>query len=449
MDSYSRDQTCQGGAEPTERLAGKSSREYLHEALQCALDELDSRGKAFATLFINLDGFGTVNESLGHDLGDQLLLELGHRLSSAVRPHDIVAHFGADEFTLIAKDVEELTVVESILHRVQHCVSHPFQLNEQQVSLSASIGVVLSSSHQTTPREIIRDASTAVNRAKSLGRARHVIFDASMHRQALQHLGLAVDLRRALDQDEFELYYQPLVSLETTRVLGFEALIRWNRPGHGMVAPDKFIPIAERNGLIEPIGRWVLQQGCMQLRQWTSQYPGQEISLSINVASLQISQTDLVGELIDLLEQYHLDPHNLKLEITESGIIDNPVAAAEVMHELHQLGAGLSIDDFGAGYSSLSQLYRLPFDTLKIDRLFIGQLCDEDDHSALFVEAILLLANNLGMSVVAEGIETDEQMLKLREMGCDIGQGYLFSKPLSCEQATDLLKNTCSLAPTA
>jgi len=399
---------------------------------------------SFIVLFINLDGFRPVNESLGYKLGDELLLEVSRRLRSTVRPHDVVAHFGADEFIILARDVASLPHIDSVIQRIQQTIGRQYDVGGKLLAFSASIGVVISSENYNTPDEILRDASIAVHRAKSLGKARHQIFDVSMHQHALLRLGLEGDLRRAIEQDEFELFYQPFISMATEEVIGFEALIRWDRPGVGFVSPQNFIPVAEKNGLIVPIGSWVLRQGCKQLCHWKKQFPDLDLSIAINVASSQFSQGNLVGEVSDLLQEYQLDASSLKLEITESGIVENPIAEADVMQALNLMGIQLSIDDFGTGYSSLSQLYRFPFDILKIDRLFINQLCDRDDNSSVFVEAIILLAKNLGMRVVAEGIETDEQLRTLQHMDCDIGQGFLFSKPLSCDNATLLLERCCN-----
>jgi len=444
MNSVGKEKTEPHDVTSLDTLTWLPNRTAFLGKLEYNLDDMHRNGGSFIVLFINLDGFRSVNESLGHTVGDQLLLEVSRRLCDAMRPQDVVAHFGADEFTVLAKDVSNLPDVESIIQRIQRSLGRPYNLGEEQLSFSASIGVVISSEHYENPDAILRDASIAVHRAKSLGKARHQIFDVSMHQQALLRLGLEGDLRRAIEQDEFELYYQPFISLPTDEIVGFEALIRWNRPGHGIVEPQEFIPVAEKNGLIVPMGSWVLRQGCRQICNWLKQFPDQNLSLGINVASLQISQSDLVGEVTELLRKHQLDAQSLELEITESGIVENPIAAADVMQTLNQMGVQLSIDDFGTGYSSLSQLYRFPFDTLKIDRLFISQLCDPDDDSSVFVEAILQLAKNLGMIVIAEGIETGDQLRKLKDMGCDIGQGYFFSKPVSRDDATALLERSCA-----
>ena len=291
------------------------------------------------------------------------------------------------------------------------------------------------------PDEILRDADTALHRAKAMGKARHQIFDVSMHQQALLRLGFEGDLRRAVDQEEFELHYQPLICLKTRQIIGFEALIRWRRPGHGLVPPDEFISVAEQTGLIVPIGRWVLREGCRQLHQWQSQFPQQRLRMGINVASLQISQDDLVGQVAQALEDFELEASDLELEITESGIIENPVATAEVLEEIRRRGVRLSIDDFGTGYSSLSQLHRYKFDTLKIDRTFIDKLGEHEDNSELFVKTIVGLAKNLDMDIVAEGIETEEQIRTIEDLDCEIGQGYFFSRPLDPDAATSFLQN--------
>ena len=345
---------------------------------------------------------------------------------------------------VLAHNVSSLQDIDSIIQRVQRSISSPYSLGDELLAFSASTGVVINSGNYNAPDEIIRDGSIAVHQAKTLGKARHQIFDISMYQQAMLQLGMEGDLRRAIEEDEFVLHYQPFISLETQEIVGFEALIRWDRPGYGIVMPQDFISVAEKNGLIVPIGNWVLRQGCKQLGEWSRQYPEKNLHLGINVASPQISQSDVVGELTKLLHKHQLDAQKIELEITESGIIDNPVAASDVMNALKQLGVQLSIDDFGAGYSSLGQLYRFAFDILKIDRLFISQLCDHYDSSIVFVEAIIQLAKNLGMRVVAEGIENEEQFRKLNEMGCDIGQGYLFSKPMPHDEVVKLLEsNQC------
>ena len=444
MNSEQREQNAMRDLHSHESLTGLPTKSEFLSDLESALNMTAQGRDSFIVLFINLDGFRSVNESLGYEIGDQLLYEVGHRLRSAMRPQDIVAHFGADEFMVLAHNVSSLQGIDSIIQRVQRSISSPYSLGDELLTFSASTGVVINSGNYNAPDEIIRDGSIAVHQAKTLGKARHQIFDISMYQQAMLQLGMEGDLRRAIEEDEFVLHYQPFISLETQEIVGFEALIRWDRPGYGIVMPQDFISVAEKNGLIVPIGNWVLRQGCKQLGEWSRQYPEKNLHLGINVASPQISQSDVVGELTKLLHKHQLDAQKIELEITESGIIDNPVAASDVMNALKQLGVQLSIDDFGAGYSSLSQLYRFAFDILKIDRLFISQLCDHYDSSIVFVEAIIQLAKNLGMRVVAEGIENEEQFRKLNEMGCDIGQGYLFSKPMPHDEVVKLLEsNQC------
>ena len=426
-------------------LTGLPNRTVFIGHLKRALARSKRNGTQFAVMFLDLDAFKFVNDSLGHDTGDQLLVEVSQRLQQSLRMEDMVARFGGDEFTIFVDHVANLAEIENIVNRLERELSMPFNLNGQEVSFSGSIGVVMSGPQYEDPGELLRDADTAMYRAKALGKARHQIFDKSMHQHALRRLGFEGDLRRAIEQREFELYYQPVICLKSETVVGFEALIRWRRPNHGVVPPDQFIAMAEETGLIVPMGRWVLREGCRQIQSWRRRFPGQPLRIGINVSSRQLSQSDLVAQVDQTLLEFDLEANGLELEITESGIIENPVAASEALEEVRRRGVRLSIDDFGVGYSSLSQLHRFQFDTLKIDRSFVNKLCDVADNSRLFVHAILGLAENLNMEVVAEGIETMDQLRALQDLDCTFGQGFYFSKPLDRHRATEFLEHHFSM----
>jgi diguanylate cyclase (GGDEF)-like protein/PAS domain S-box-containing protein len=413
-------------------LTGLSNRALFIDRLKLALARHKRLGADhFAVLFLDLDRFKVINDSLGHAIGDQLLVGIARRLETCLRPGDTVARLGGDEFTILLEDVTDTREVTAIAQRIQKELSLPFNLGGHEVFTSASIGIAPSTTGYERPDDILRDADTAMYRAKSLGKSRYEIFDREMHTRAVNLLHLETDLRRALDRREFAVYYQPVVSLETGAVLGFEALLRWRHPAHGFISPAEFIPVAEETGLILPIGRWALEEACRQMREWQLQFPrAAELYVSVNLSGRQFANPELCEQIKEALETTELRPGSLKLEITESVVMENIEKTIEMLRQLRALGVESSIDDFGTGYSSLSYLHHFPSTTLKIDRSFISRMGGADENTEI-VRTILLLARNLGMQVVAEGVETEEQLAQLRALSCDYGQGYLFSKAVN------------------
>lgn len=382
----------------------------------------------FAVLFIDLDRFKMINDSLGHTIGDLLLREIAHRLSVCLRPDDTIARLGGDEFVILLEDVKTRDNAISVAERILHELSAPFNLEGREIFTTASIGITFSSTKLSHPEDLLRDADLAMYRAKTQGRGRYEIFHPRMYTSAVALLEMETDLRRAVERQELQLHYQPIVSLRTNRLVGFEALIRWQHPQQGLIPPAKFVPIAEETGLIAPIGNWILQEACTQMRQWQKQFPEwRALTINVNLSSKQFTP-HLVEQVRQILQETGLDAQHLKLEITESALMGNADAAITTLTQLKQLGIQLAIDDFGTGYSSLSYLHRFPIDTLKVDRSFINKV-DVDGEQLAIVRTIITLAWNLGMEVVAEGVETPKQLAQLRSLRCEYAQGYLFSKP--------------------
>jgi diguanylate cyclase (GGDEF)-like protein/PAS domain S-box-containing protein len=394
---------------------------------------------AFALLFLDIDRFKVVNDSLGHLIGDQLLIAIARRLERCLRPGDTVARLGGDEFTVLLDDITDVSDATRIADRIQRELNLPFTLSGQEVFTSASIGIALSRTGYDRPDDLLRDADIAMYRAKALGKQRYEVFDAEMHARAVTQLQLETDLRRALDREEFRIHYQPIFSLLTGKVTGFEALVRWQHPQRGMVLPDEFVQVAEETGLIVTIGRAVLREACRQLREWQVQYPQHELTMSVNLSAKQFRQPDLVDHIARVLTAWDLAPSSLRLEITESAIIENAQTAVEALTRLRTLGVLVDLDDFGTGYSSLSYLHRFDLDALKIDRSFIARIGAAGENSEI-VRTIVNLARGLDMDVVAEGVERPEQLAILRSLGCEKVQGYLFSPPLATEAVRSLLK---------
>ncbi len=394
---------------------------------------------AFALLFLDIDRFKVVNDSLGHLIGDQLLIAIARRLERCLRPGDTVARLGGDEFTVLLDDIVDVSDATRIADRIQRELNLPFNLSGQEVFTSTSIGIALSSSGYDRPDDLLRDADIAMYRAKALGKARYEVFDSEMHARAVSQLQLETDLRRALDREEFRIHYQPIFSLQTGRVTGFEALVRWQHPQRGTVLPDEFVHAAEETGLIVLIGRAVLREACRQLREWQVQFPHQVLTMSVNISAKQFRQPDLVEQIARVLTAWDLTPSSLRLEITESAIIENAPAAIEALARLRALGVKVDLDDFGTGYSSLSYLHRFEIDALKIDRSFVSNIGEAGENSEI-VRTIINLARGLDMDVIAEGVERPEQLAILRSLGCEQVQGYLFAPALTTEAVRSLLK---------
>jgi diguanylate cyclase (GGDEF)-like protein/PAS domain S-box-containing protein len=393
----------------------------------------------FAVLFLDFDRFKLINDSLGHMVGDQLLIAIADSLRANVRPGDTVARLGGDEFTILLEDLKSSEEASIIARRLLTSLSKPFNVSDHEVFITASIGIALSAAGYEYPEDILRDADTAMYRAKTLGKARFEVFDKTMHANALHLLQMETDLWRAVERKELTLDYQPIVSLQTGRIAGFEALLRWQHPSRGIVSPLDFISVAEETGLIVPIGQWVLDQGCRQIRDWQKLYPqDKRLYVSVNLSAKQFMQPDLIDQVSLALDKAGLNPSSLKVEITESMVMQNVESATKMLGQLRALGVEISIDDFGTGYSSLSYLHRFPISTLKVDRSFVSSMTDNQENLEI-VRTIVGLARNLKMEVVAEGVETADQAAKLRTMGCQYGQGYYFSKALNAEKAVRLL----------
>jgi len=390
----------------------------------------------FAVLALDLDRFKNINDSLGHLVGDQLLIELARILQECIGPEDTIARTGGDEFVILLKDLREPTDALKAADRVLEALSRPITIRGQAIHTPTSIGVAFWSTAYERADDILRDADTAMFRAKSRGKNRYEIFDKAMHAEALELLVLENDLRRAVAHGEFRLYYQPVVDLHTRELAGFEALLRWVHPTRGLVMPGDFIAFAEETGIIVPIGEWVLREACRQMQRWQTLYPiDPRLTISVNLSGKQFAQPALITRA---LRDTALDPASLKLEITESVIMEDPQAASSLLKELQGQQVQSYVDDFGTGYSSLSYLHRFPTSAVKIDRSFITNIGPRGENAAI-VRTIVNLAHNLGMKVIAEGVETEDQRQLLLDMGCEFGQGYLFSVPLDPAAAEALI----------
>jgi diguanylate cyclase (GGDEF)-like protein len=392
-----------------------------------------------ALLFLDLDNFKLINDSLGHQVGDQLLVAVATRLQSCVRPMDTIARLGGDEFTILLEDIRDVSCAIDVVERIYKALQMPFNISGHEIFTGTSIGIALSNSDHQYPNDLLRDADLAMYRAKNNGKAHYSLFDQSLSDHAQKRLELETDLRYALARGEFQLHYQPIVDLATGKITEMEALIRWLHPQHGLIAPTHFISVAEETGLILPIGEWVLTEACRQVVQWQAEYPNdQPLVISVNLSARQFQDPKLIEMISCTLEKTRLKPRCLKLEITESMMIQDSENTVSIIRNLKRLGVQLAIDDFGTGYCSLNYLKRFPVDTLKIDRSFISGLGQNPEDTAI-VRAVIAFAKALALSITSEGVETSDQVRQLTTLECDRGQGYYFSKPLSCEAATRLL----------
>jgi diguanylate cyclase (GGDEF)-like protein/PAS domain S-box-containing protein len=435
-----------------------AEQKMLHDALHDSLTGLPNRllfmdrlglavertkrisGYLFAVLFLDLDRFKDVNDSLGHMLGDQLLVETARLLSRNLRATDTVARLGGDEFVILLDDIQEISDATRIANRIQNDLSTSFSISGHEVFLTTSIGIVVSETGYSTPDDVIRDADIAMYRAKALGKARYEIFDNTMRDRIINRLALENELRQAIESNELCLHYQPIVSLETGRLAGLEALVRWRHPRRGLLYPDSFINLAEETGLIIPMDRWVLAEACRQMLAWKAEFPNlPPLTISVNVSGKQVAQPDLAGYVKSVLQETGLPPTDLRLEITERAIMENVEMAAGIFTELQSFGVKIEIDDFGTGYSSLSYLAKLPINALKIDQSFV-RLLNEDSAHLHIVQSIVMLAHGLKIYVVAEGVETAGQLGYLKELACEKAQGYFFAKPFSSEDVRKLLQ---------
>jgi diguanylate cyclase (GGDEF)-like protein/PAS domain S-box-containing protein len=402
----------------------------------------------FAVLFLDLDGFKMINDTLGHMAGDQLLLAVSSRLEKCLRMSDTVARLGetftmarlgGDEFTVLLDDLKDPDDARLAADRLMKILAPPFILGGKEVFTSASIGIALSNCAYGNPDDMLRDADTAMYRAKSMGKARYEVFDASMRASLVERLQLETDLRHGLERGEFRNFYQPIIALDSGRIVGFEALLRWQHPTRGLIGPDEFIRVAEETGLIRELGWWNLREACRQLTEWKSHSPDYlDFTMNVNLSAKQFLQPNLVEEISRLMRELAFSPETLKLELTESTVMIDPTGAAKMLQEIKSLGILLAIDDFGTGYSSLSYLHRFPLDTLKIDRSFISGVGHAGEDMEI-ARTIMPMAKSLRLDVVAEGVETIEQVVLLKKLQCKYAQGYYFSKPLAAAEAAELL----------
>ena len=394
----------------------------------------DADGERFAVMVIDLDRLKTINDSLGHGLGDQLLVAVAQRVATALGSRETLAHLGGDEFGLLVEGCGDSAHARQVADRIHAVLRRPFHVGGHEVLVSVSIGIAMSTPRYENPEECLRDADTAMYKAKASGHGGHAVLDQEMQSRAAELLSLEHDLRGAIARSEFRLHYQPIVSLATGVVEGFEALVRWQHPERGLIYPDTFIPIAEETGLIVPIGWMVLRTACRQLSEWQDR-PGRRPFVSVNFSGRQFMQPDVVRRVQQVLAETGCRADCLRLELTETMIMVNADASVDKLARLSDLDVRLYIDDFGTGYSSLSYLHRLPTHAIKIDRSFVTQIVGKPE----IVGTIVALARSLDMGVEAEGIETHTQLARLRELGCEIGQGFYFSKPVASAAATSLV----------
>jgi diguanylate cyclase (GGDEF)-like protein/PAS domain S-box-containing protein len=430
-------------------LTGLPNRSLFRDRLEHALAQAGRREQLVAVLFLDLDNFKVINDSLGHQTGDELLVEVAQRLRTCVRGGDTVARLGGDEFTVLLEEIDDETQANLVAERIGETLRTPVRLGDRDVFISASIGVALSTAQRIEPEGLLRNADIAMYRSKAAGKARHSIYDSGMKKFAMERLELETDLRHALALGQFRIQYQPILQLASGKVAEVEALLRWERPGHGLMAPMTFIPIAEETGLIVPIGRWVIQEACRQAKIWNEAFPADPpLVMSVNLSARQFQDPGLVSEIAQAVHTIGLEPGALKLEITESVAMHDVEGSVHKLEALKALGIQLAIDDFGTGYSSLGYLKRFPVDTLKIDRSFVERI-GVDIQDAAIVQSVVALAKTLNLSVVGEGIESRAQAAQLLALGCDRGQGFLFARPQSAEAITALLYKDADLKESA
>jgi diguanylate cyclase (GGDEF)-like protein/PAS domain S-box-containing protein len=423
-----------------DELTGLPNRALFMDRLRLSMERSRREpDRLTIVLFLDIDRFKIVNDSLGHLVGDELLVQLSGSLTAALRPTDTIARVGGDEFAVLLDGAKDAADAEQIAARIHERLIAPINLRGHEIFLTASIGIAMHTPEYERPEDLLRDADTAMYRAKSMGPACHVVFNRGMHQFVMARLQLETDLRRALERGQLRVFYQPFIDLRTGEVSGFEALLRWQHPLHGIILPDEFLSVAEETGLIVPMGRFVLEESCRHIRELQDRHPGhRRLRLSVNLSNKQFFQADLFDQVRRALLSSRLDPACLGLEITEGVIIQHAESASTRFARLKSLGVQLYLDDFGKGYSSLNYLHRFPMDILKIDRSFVSRI-EEAEGNVAILEAIVTLAHQLGMEVVAEGIQTAGQVKKIRSLGCEYGQGYLFSKPVPADEAEDLI----------
>ena len=420
-------------------LTGLANRKQFGDILRSLIDEYKKDPTTnFQVLFLDIRSFKNINDSLGHTIGDKVLVIAAKRFVRMLNPADTVARIGGDEFAIILRDLSSVAKAQKVARRIYQSLTQPFSLSGNSISIDLNIGIAPCDAEYDTPEEILRDADIAMHYAKEKNDG-PAVFTKELRSRFLERVRYEMDLRHAVDRGELAMNYQPIVSLSDGRLIGFEALLRWHHPEFGMIPPNRFIPIAEDSGLIQPMTVWILHQTCMQLAKWQKISPDYEnLIVSVNISGKHLSKDDLIDDVLDVLQQSQLAPHTLKLEITESVAMENAEHTINVLNKLKQIGVQLSIDDFGTGYSSLSHLHRLPFDTLKIDRSFVCRVGERGENSEV-LQTVISLAKNLKMRVIAEGIETPAQLAVLQNLGCDYGQGYLMAKPKPREETEELL----------
>lgn len=420
-------------------LTALPNRVLLEDRIAQEIKNCKRYDKKMAVVFFDLDRFKLVNDSLGHNVGDNLLCTVAKRLSGCIRDTDTLARWGGDEFVLVLTNLDDIDDVIPIISQCQEIISNILSVDNHSISITSSVGVSFCPDHGVTSAVLLKNADAAMYCAKANGRNNYRFYTYQMNDQTAERLELASDLRRAIEENEFVLNYQPLVNLKTKKISSVEALIRWNHPIRGLISPLQFIGVAEENGLIQGVGEWVLRTACKQLRDWHDQGL-KEIRMAVNMSGLQFKQLNIVQVVEKIIKEYKVDPKALDLELTESSIMENTTGFINVMNAFKEIGVGLVIDDFGTGYSSLSYLKRFPVSKLKIDRSFINDVPEDEDNRAI-IQAILAMAQQLKLRVVAEGVETLEQLQFLQEQGCDEMQGYYYSYPLASEKITELLKD--------
>ena len=421
-------------------LSGLPNRILFMDRLERALARTRrNESHSFAVLAVDLDRFKNINDSLGHTQGDELLVSVARRLETCVRGSDTVARIGGDEFVMLIEGNREPDGAIRVAQRTLDALSKPFLLEGKELVCGASIGIAVHRSHYRRPEEVVRDADTAMYRAKAAGRGRYVVFDQGMHDRAVAFVQLESELRRAIDGNELEVHFQPVMSVVQRRILGFEALVRWRHPQKGLIPPDRFIPIAEETGLIVPLDRWMVKTACVQMAQWhNAQKFEKPPYIAVNTSKREFDEPDFADFILRTLDETGLRPSCLAIEVTESSVIDNASPAQAMLQRLRDRGVQIVMDDFGTGYSSLSYLQRLPFTGLKVDRSFVNRI-EQANASLEVVRAIITLGRSLGLSVTAEGVETEGQLAQLAVLLCDQAQGYLFSKPVPADAATKML----------